>query len=67
VWLQGQVLVKQADEDVVFEAAIEAEADDVQPVFDEDGNATNDFNVCCNPSRQQLFEFKHLLATSLAV
>eukprot|EP00775_Hariotina_reticulata_P002573 gene2573-2875_t len=42
---QGQVLVQDADEDTVFEAAIEAGADDVQPVFDEDGNATNNFNL----------------------
>jgi hypothetical protein len=42
---QGQVLVHGADEDTVFEAAIEAGADDVQPVFDEEGNPTNDFKV----------------------
>jgi hypothetical protein len=43
---QGQVLVSNADEDAVFEAAIEAGADDVQPVLDEEGNVTNDFKVC---------------------
>ena len=42
---QGQVLVHGADEDTVFEAAIDAGADDVQPVFDEEGNPTNDFKV----------------------
>lgn len=42
---QGQVLVMGADEDALFEAAIDAGADDVQPVFDEDGNTTNDFKV----------------------
>jgi transcriptional/translational regulatory protein YebC/TACO1 len=39
------VLVHGADEDTVFEAAIEAGADDVQPVFDEEGKPTNDFKV----------------------
>lgn len=42
---QGQVLVQDADEDAVFEAAMEAGADDVQPVFDEDSNPTSDFKV----------------------
>jgi transcriptional/translational regulatory protein YebC/TACO1 len=42
---QGQVLVSGADEDELFEAAIEAGADDVQPVFDEEGQPTNDFKV----------------------
>lgn len=43
---QGQVLVSGADEDELFEAAIEAGADDVQPVFDEEGQPTSDFKVC---------------------
>lgn len=43
--MQGQVLVTGADEDTVFEAAIEAGADDVQPVLDDEGNPTNDFRV----------------------
>jgi transcriptional/translational regulatory protein YebC/TACO1 len=42
---QGQVLVAGADEDALFEAAIEAGADDVQPVFDEEGQPTSDFKV----------------------
>jgi transcriptional/translational regulatory protein YebC/TACO1 len=42
---QGQVLVMGADEDELFEAAIEAGADDVQPVFDEEGQPTSDFKV----------------------
>ena len=42
---QGQVLVTGADEDELFEAAIDAGADDVQPVFDEEGQPTNDFKV----------------------
>lgn len=42
---QGQVLVSGADEDELFEAAIEAGADDVQPVFDEEGQPTSDFKV----------------------
>jgi hypothetical protein len=42
---QGQVLVHGADEDTVFEAAIDAGADDVQPVFDEEGKPTEDFKV----------------------
>lgn len=42
---QGQVLVCGADEDQLFEAAIEAGADDVQPVFDEEGQPTSDFKV----------------------
>jgi hypothetical protein len=42
---QGQVLVVGADEDELFEAAIEAGADDVQPVFDEEGQPTSDFKV----------------------
>lgn len=42
---QGQVLVTGADEDELFEAAIDAGADDVQPVFDEEGQPTSDFKV----------------------
>eukprot|EP00882_Tetradesmus_deserticola_P013844 GHRQ01014703.1.p1 GENE.GHRQ01014703.1~~GHRQ01014703.1.p1 ORF type:complete len:120 (+),score=48.37 GHRQ01014703.1:1002-1361(+) len=42
---QGQVLVHGADEDTVFEAAIDAGADDVQPAFDDEGNPTNDFKL----------------------
>lgn len=42
---QGQVLVIGADEDELFEAAIDAGADDVQPIFDEDGVSTNDFKL----------------------
>jgi transcriptional/translational regulatory protein YebC/TACO1 len=42
---QGQVLVTGADEDELFEAAIDAGADDVQPVFDEEGQPTSNFKV----------------------
>jgi len=50
---QGQVLVIGADEDELFEAAIDAGADDVQPIFDEDGVSTNDFKVSSRPTAQQ--------------
>lgn len=49
---QGQVLVAGADEDALFEAAIEAGADDVQPVFDEEGQPTSDFKVRVGQGRQ---------------
>lgn len=42
---QGQVLVEGGDEDTVFEAAIEAGADDVIPVFDDEGQPTSDFKL----------------------
>lgn len=43
--VQGRVIVQGADEDTVFEAAIDAGADDVAPVFDEEGLSTSDFKV----------------------
>lgn len=42
---QGQILIEGGDEDIVFEAAIDAGADDVTPVFDDDGQPTADFKV----------------------
>jgi hypothetical protein len=43
--LQGLVVVDGTDEDSVFEAAMEAGVDDIQPVFDEDGVPTSSFKV----------------------
>ncbi len=41
---QGRVVVSGA-EDEVFEAAMEAGADDIQPMNDEDGNPTTSYRV----------------------
>jgi hypothetical protein len=44
---QGLLVIDESDEDAVFEAAMEAGADDIQPVFDEDGQPTTSFKVGC--------------------
>lgn len=42
---QGQLLLENSDEESVFEAAMEAGAEDVQPASDEDGAPTRNFKV----------------------
>jgi transcriptional/translational regulatory protein YebC/TACO1 len=45
---QGQIIVDKTDEDAVFEAAMEAGAEDIQPVTDDDGVPTTSFKVSFN-------------------
>ena len=42
---QGQIIVDNTDEDAVFEAAMEAGAEDIQPVMDDDGAPTTSYKV----------------------
>ena len=45
---RGEIVLEDCDEDTAFVAAIEAGADDVEPVKDEDGEMTA-FKVVCKP------------------
>lgn len=54
---QGAVLVTGADEDAVFEAAIEAGAEDVQPVLDEEGQPTTEFKVWVNRAAGRTWQY----------
>ena len=51
----AQVLVDNTNEEAIFEAAMEAGADDIQPVNDDEGNPTTSYKVGCTRRGEEAF------------